>query len=267
MPVDWPAKNQGRRPTCVAFALAACHEFALCPDNPEPRDPDLESEQFLWWATKVVDGRSHCSGARLSDAVEALRKYGFCFHWEWPYQFEAGPGEDDCTHEIFPLRPNGLVDAAAQRRRFANAIYVSNPKVDSVIEAIHKYGAVAVSLPVFVNKASGKTGWTNPIAKEKGRVMEPPSNSQPTSVGHAVTLVGYSKDPKAPGKGWFVLRNSWGNKFGRNSYVRGIRLPVGYGTISADYVSKYTRCMAYVVRAESSDPTPIEPRSQTIVEA
>jgi hypothetical protein len=109
------------------------------------------------------------------------------------------------------------------------------------------------------------TNWTSPLVKKTGQVPEPGQFSSLANHGHAVILVGYFADSTAKGNGRFVLRNSWGEEWGRQPSVNsrplhtvlpkelleklppGQRggLPPGYGTISAAYIQQHCLEIAY----------------------
>lgn len=57
--------------------------------------------------------------------------------------------------------------------------------------------------------------------------------------GHGVVLVGYWQEPSFPGGGYFIVRNSWGNKFAENGYV----------AVTFDYAKRYG-IDAYLVKVK-----------------
>lgn len=56
-------------------------------------------------------------------------------------------------------------------------------------------------------------------------------------------LVGYEDDPDVPGGGFFYLRNSWGERWGRDNV-----LGAGYGRIPYSYLAEHGRS-AYTASA------------------
>lgn len=235
MPTRWPVRDQGPRPTCVAFAMVACREFKENESDP----PDL-SEQFMFWASKKRDRLSK-TGTTLSAAVEALLQDGVCDRDHWPYQFAPMVGQDPITHESANL-PNQLAKANAKglARRFT---LVRRPRVAEVVRAIEEHGIVALTLKMFEdpNRETDENNWTNTQTTNTGIVVDPHHSFRELDYGHAICLVGYSNPSRSRGRGAFALRNSWGTQWGiAPQEFHGLKLPPGYGWISEDYVAKHS---------------------------
>ena len=87
---------------------------------------------------------------------------------------------------------------------------------------------IAAGFRVFASacgsKASQLSGkWTLPFAHEIPIGM------------HAVAIFGYRDDPSAPGGGYFVARNSWGEKYASQSFIG----RPGYALIPYRYAQEY----------------------------
>lgn len=187
-------QQQGKRDTCLAFALVALYQHATGDFS------DL-SEQFLYWACKERDGLPYVRGTRPDVAFEVLRDMGICTELTWPYQSHVIVNDEGQGPP-----PDGAVEEAWQRRILA---YSCLPDRDpSQIKAsLAGNRAVLIGLPIYEHWT---TTWQ---AHTLGRVRKPlPGESQ--SGGHAMTVLGYRDDQTAPGGGYFIVRNSWGTGWG-----------------------------------------------------
>jgi C1A family cysteine protease len=78
-------KDQGDRPTCVAFAVTTLHEHYVATNGQAPAQVNL-SQEFLYFRCKQRDGLSTSDGTTLSAASESLRLDGQCREDLHPYQ-------------------------------------------------------------------------------------------------------------------------------------------------------------------------------------
>jgi hypothetical protein len=74
-----PPRDQGARPTCLAFATSDCHAALLGPWK------ELSCE-WIYNRAQVRAGRSHADGATLPSMLDALRRDGQPVEAGWPYQ-------------------------------------------------------------------------------------------------------------------------------------------------------------------------------------
>ena len=190
-----PVRDQGGRGTCVAFGSAAVREFLT-----GRRDVDL-SEQFLYWACKERDGHPG-PGTLVSVGFECLLTDGVCLEDQWPYNPE---GTDD---EGQGPPPPGAVDAATRHTLAEAHCLVSNPDGPVSVEPFKAYLGGQAPRPItfgvplfdsFFNQATWRTG----------RVPMP-FPGEGLRGGHAMCMAGYQDDDEAPGGGFFLVRNSWG---------------------------------------------------------
>ena len=72
-------KDQGDRPTCVAFAVSSVHEYwrDIFVDNKQSVDLDL-SEEFLYYGCKQNDGLPTDAGTTVTAASDWLGVKGQC---------------------------------------------------------------------------------------------------------------------------------------------------------------------------------------------
>lgn len=189
-----PPQQQGKRDTCLAFALIALYQHATS-------DPTDLSEQFLYWACKERDGIPLVRGTRPDAAFDVLRDLGVCLESTWPYQSAVLPGEEGQGPP-----PDGAVEEA--RRRVITS-YSCLPGRDhrQIMASLTRGKPVLIGMPI-------KEHWTNAWqARTLGRVRRSLPGEADRG-GHAMVVMGYRHDAMAPGGGYFIVRNSWGTTWG-----------------------------------------------------
>ena len=235
---EWPVRNQAERGTCVAFAVAALYEHALCRN--ERKRIDL-SEQFLQWSIKTAgDHWPDDDGTAYSFALDALRRDGICEENLWPYHPRPISGNVAQADEHNPSGP-AITDASVRKWKGAidYGIGQKGKNARIVLNLLRQGRPVGISLPVFRDPLSGNDNWSTPAAEEFGVVANPFATSVVDS-GHAVCVTGFVADPLDRWGGYFVFRNSWSDDWGY-----GLPAPdgwgpkAGYGQVSASYVDDY----------------------------
>jgi hypothetical protein len=237
----WAVKDQGRRETCVSFAVAALREQLACE---QMGSIDHLAEQFLHWAVKTrsADPYRNVEPSYILYALQMIDRMGICLEPSCPYNATPIPGNP--SQDVTPHAPNAGAISQAQLRAHRPIQHefthrIPNGKAAKVIAALDRQRAVAVSLPVFRDPMSGANNWQTRVGKLFGYVIDPPPGTT-VSGGHAVCVVGFQPDPEEPNGGHFILRNSWGASWGTNLPIHGYagQAP-GYGQVSASYVDKY----------------------------
>jgi hypothetical protein len=211
-----PIGNQQDRGTCVAFAETALHAFAL------GSTLDL-SEQHLYFEAKQVDGIPTACGTFLSSAAQVLTGVGQCSETVWRYRNSLTCND----HGTMP--PNARSDAATRKvgLRPLNPTDVFGMKTELAADR-----PVAFSIPVFNSWSQSPATW------DSGSITMPIPGETSAS-GHAMVLVGYQDVPSGedipPGGGFFIVRNSWDTRWGRNC-----TFSAGHGMIPYAYIAAYT---------------------------
>src|SRR5579872_629475 len=162
------ARDQGERPTCVAFAVSACHEYWLdiCCANKHSLDLDL-SEEFLFFGCKARD-RLKGRGTTIAAASESLAADGQCLEQLHPYQ-----------------RTNSLLAApnkaafADGKGRILKTLARRDVELKVVRESLGKNIPVVAAIELF--KSAYQAGST-------GLLRAPASNEKPVDT-HAVVIV------------------------------------------------------------------------------
>jgi papain like protease len=207
-------RNQFGRPSCGTFAITALAEFESARGRPRPA-PAL-SEEFLWWACDQAAGLKKDHSVLFQRVVNGLNTFGICTEDLMPY---AKKKDSPHTPPAAALK-----DAAKQAGRW-KVIWVRHWAVNRWVDPKEFHAlkqALASGHPVACGMRWPKS------SKGNDRLLQLPPASQ-VEDGHSVAFVGYEDDASKPGGGIFLIRNSWGPKWGNG----------GYGIISYAYVRAY----------------------------
>lgn len=213
-----PVRDQGSRGTCVAFAVAGALEYLLhC--NGSGQDM---SAQFSYWNCKHNDGAPTRPGTWISVASRLVQRDGVCPEIVWPYN----------PAQILGNEPHDPVPAGAQRHALPFRIAALPIPATSVVDyklALAAGKWVPFSIPVY------NSWYLNPQVRLTGDLINPIPGETRVG-GHAMCVVGCIDPPDRPelGGGRFILRNSWGTRWGRTSPYG-----PGYGTIPYIYVQRF----------------------------
>jgi hypothetical protein len=214
-----PIRNQKHRSTCVGFSSCAVREAYEAQKN-GGASPVL-SPQYVYFECKQKDGEPSIPGTYLKVAFESLKDDGVCRDSEWPY-----PG-DPQTPEGGGPKPM-VADADAELHKVLKFAALPPTSILEIKAQIARGNCVAVSFQAFLS-------WVgSAVTLSTGAITLPFPHEQALPSGHAVCVVGYRTDASAPGGGVFVIRNSWGPAWGKNSPDGS-----GYGTLPFAYLTAY----------------------------
>lgn len=192
-----PIKDQGEMGACSSFALVSIFEYIL----KKNRQPDIDlSEQYVYYNARKKEGASRVdSGSSLYDIIQTLKADGVCLEHLFPYN------PDNLSQEP----PIEAIDDAQTRK----VVVAKNVKKDlhHIKSAVAEGYPVAISLKIF-----------NSFNPRKGFIRIPSENEiqHDQSGNHAMVICGYNDEAH-----FFVVRNSWGRKFGDKGYCY---IPYGY---------------------------------------
>jgi C1A family cysteine protease len=178
-------RDQGERPTCLAFAVTAAHELAHAKAN-------HLSEESLYWGCKRLDN-DDSPGSTFVSAAGALDRWGQCLEETWPY---------DRTDSSAPPEPPEHTTPGDDSW--------SRGQLDQEVFELERVKTVLRSGEVVVLGLLLTSGFFRP---DDGRIPVPRVDD-PLWGGHAVLVAGY-RDQDAS----LVVRNSWGSSWGDDGYA------------------------------------------------
>ncbi|MBM3268373.1 MAG: C1 family peptidase [Candidatus Sericytochromatia bacterium] len=233
-------RSQGPRGTCNLFAFAQLMDYQY-PDRGQ------HSPEFLDWIynhqfrARASDQKKHLwnvDEGTYTDVISALvtpqgnpvpndfmpyipPAQGAVLESEAPYQRDLESSPTSASPEsVAPRRLGadlaGRLRSGAALRTDLLQTYALKLDVNTLEKALDEGNPIRMSYPVR------ERDWQTPALRQRSfRLAELPSGrSAADNYGyHAVLLVGYRRDGSAPGGGWFLLRNSWGDDWGDGGYA------------------------------------------------
>ncbi len=203
-----PVYNQGQLGSCTANAIAGAIEFDRLKQNAADFTP---SRLFIYYNERVIEHTVDTdSGAQIRDGIKSVAKQGDCPETEWPYIIAK-----------FKTKPLAACYADALKYRV-----VSYQRLVPVLSQLK--GCLASGYP-FVFGFTVYESFESPQVARTGHAPLPGADERAIG-GHAVMAVGFED-----GKQWFLVRNSWGNRWGLKGYFT---LPYAYLTdenLASDY--------------------------------
>jgi C1A family cysteine protease len=187
-----PVFNQGLLNSCSANALSAAVWFEALKDG--AAWTVAPSRLFIYYNERSIERQPRCNvPVSLRDGFKALSKHGVCRERHWRYvigRFSVRPPKR-CFAEAEAMR----VDEYARVRR--------NLK--------HMKACLAGGSP-FTMGVSVYESFESPHVRHTGLVPIPATTERLLG-GHALLVVGYNDSSHT-----FIVRNSWGPKWGRGGY-------------------------------------------------
>jgi C1A family cysteine protease len=183
-------EDQGTLGSCTANALAGALEFLEIRDK--VRFADL-SRLFIYYNERAIEHSVRSdSGAMLRDGIKTLAKQGVCTEKCWPYivsRFAKKPGKGQ-------YREAGGHQITSYRR---------------ILTLDEMRTCLAEGFP-FVFGFTAYEGFASQKVEKTGS-LDLPTPKERAIGGHAVMAVGYDDAEKR-----FIVRNSWGPKWGMKGY-------------------------------------------------
>ena len=179
--------------SCVANAMAGAYEYLAKRELGEAKDV---SRLFIYYNARYLDDRhDKDAGSRMETAIDGLIEYGACAEDFWPNETDfinEEPAQEAYDHG-------------------ANFKIVSAEYVETNLDLWREVLADGYPITFAINTFDS----FDDASKNKGRVPMPKAsdNVRTTHGWHAMLCVGYSDIDKV-----FIVRNSWGEKWGDGGY-------------------------------------------------
>ena len=179
------ADNQGRRPTCLAFAASAAHRHCHAVDVPL-------CTEWLYYHAVTLAGDPPDAGSRITETTSVIREIGQPIDTHWPYL------------SIQPDASAWCPPAAAPKGIFVADNDDAGSRYDDIAEALAK------GLPTIIGLKIGNAFIHTIKDGEHALVRDDP---EPISqgAGHALLVVGAGV---IESRKRLLIRNSWGPRWG-----------------------------------------------------
>ena len=187
-----PIRNQGHQSSCAAFAVASVIETMR---------PDMKtlSPAFLYWnARRLTSNTNEDNGSSINEVLKGATLYGVCKEDLMPF-----------NSAIYNVEPRKEVFEEAEKVKIIEALTVE-PDVNNIRSALSDGYPVIVAARIFDSFADNPTGFIQMPSKDE--IIEDNNHIHPHAV-HAMVVCGFSDKSNV-----FLVRNSWGSKFGANGY-------------------------------------------------
>jgi len=196
-----PVRDQGDCGSCYAFGATAAAEGAYNFANNLYDGNCVDfSESFMWCLAALLEYAAHFSGCDGADyeyaELQALVDFGITEETAYPYTIIGSPC---CDH---------LSDTSV---KFSQWHRVACGDVEGIKTAIMTYGVIDAAVYV----SSGFENYSGGIFKDNQTSCP---DCEYTTTNHGIALVGWGND--ATYGDYWILRNSWGNSWGENGYMR-----------------------------------------------
>ena len=192
--------DQGQLGSCTANAIAGAIEF----DRLKQKISDFTpSRLFIYYNERVMEHTVDSdSGAQIRDGIKSVGLQGDCPEAEWPYVISK-----------FKIKP--------PKNCYADALKYKAVLYQRVTQTLSQLrGCLASGYPFVFGFTVYESFESAQVAKS-GHASLPKSGEQAIG-GHAVMAAGYDDTRQ-----WFIIRNSWGSKWGMKGYFT---LPYAYLT-------------------------------------
>ena len=193
-----PVYDQGRLGSCTANAIAGAIEFDRLKQKLSDFTP---SRLFIYYNERAIERTVNSdSGAQIRDGIKSVAQQGDCPESEWPYAIAK-----------FKTKPPKTCYADALKYKV-----VLYQRVTRTLSQLK--GCLASGWPFVFGFTVYESFESAQVARTGHASL--PRSGEAVIGGHAVVAVGYDD-----AKQWFIIRNSWGSKWGINGYFT---LPYAY---------------------------------------
>jgi cathepsin L len=197
--VDWrekniltPVKNQGQCGSCWAFAATETMESYYALKTGKLKELSVQSVVSCTKNPNHCGGTGGCSGATAELGIEGVAKRGgIPLASEYPYT-SGGGDSGTCWNNVKPAA------------NFTGFVKVQENDIEAVMSVLGNHGPLAITVD-----ASQWMFYSSGVLT--------PANYGKLDLDHGVQAVGYGTDG---GQDYWIVRNSWGESWGENGYLR-----------------------------------------------
>ncbi len=187
-PLFGPVRDQGSRPTCLAFAASDAHAGL------RPNWAELSCE-YAFYHAQMLSGRSPQVGATLPSMLDTLRNQGQPAEQDWPYLANS------------PSDPVAWAPPSTVGICFKRNGQMSADPVNAIIAKLCRQNPV-----LLLTRLSPSF-----FAPTPDGIVSPKQGEHPDpTLRHAVIAVGHGEIGGAPA---ILVRNSWGAAWGLGGYA------------------------------------------------
>lgn len=191
-----PPYDQGRIGSCVGNAIAFCFDYARRRQGVQGY---LPSRLFIYYGAREIENTiASDAGCEIRDGIKVVANLG-------------APPEELWTYDItkFAMKPRIAAYTSGTSRRAIAYARVNNVGSSQEIRAALASGVpVVLGISVYESFESDTTAMSGHVAM--------PQPSEAMLGGHCMVAVGYR--PSADGPPEFIVRNSWGSRWGDHGY-------------------------------------------------
>ncbi|AAV50743.1 putative peptidase C1-like protein [Acanthamoeba castellanii mimivirus] len=192
--------DQGTLGSCTANAIAYAYAFAEIKQH--NRNTFMPSRLFIYYNERMLENSiDEDSGAQIRTGIKTINKYGVCDEHHWVY--------DPLKFRVKPPIEAYEEAKVAKSVKYARIDFTKDTTIDDRIEHIKR--ALLSGFPIVFGFVVFESFMSQDVTKT-GIVNMPKSYEQEIG-GHAVCAVGFNENDKT-----FIVKNSWGSKWGLNGY-------------------------------------------------
>lgn len=211
--------DQGPLGSCTANA--ACFAYFFDEVKQNITNKFFPSRLFLYYNERYINNTVDLdSGASIRDSMVSLKKYGVCREKIWPYDIK-----------YFKTKPPEIAYKEGSKTKSVRYMRIDFSKDYTQADRLNHMKTCILSgypfifgfvvYPSFESEYVAKTG-----------LLDLPNQNETSLGSHAVCAVGFDDNLNNTKKGYFIIKNSWGNKWGDN----------GLFYMSYDYISNEALC-------------------------
>jgi C1A family cysteine protease len=213
-----PVYDQGEVGSCTGNAIGAAIQFDRLKNKQAP--DFVPSRLFIYYNERVVEGTVKSdAGAMIRDGIKSTVHAGVCPETLWPYHGEPTPDNGGNNTAVFKKPPAKCYKEAGKHQVVSYMRVLQN--------SAQLRGCLSVGYPFVFGFTVYDSFYSTDVTKT-GKVPMP-KDGESVQGGHAVLAVGYDDAAQV-----FIVRNSWGEKWGDKGYFY---MPYAYlldHTLSSD---------------------------------